>query len=80
MFMWPKMPRLSLASTEPWSVTSWVAEVERVLTKFVKAVWASGKMFRVEVGKAVVSVLPWTLAADQGVSMFPSSTPPSYEG
>lgn len=58
MVKWPKMPRLSLASTEPWRVTSWVAEVERVLTKFVKAVWALGKMFRAEVEKAVVSVLP----------------------
>lgn len=43
-----------------------------MLTNFENAVWASGKMLRVELGKAVVSVLPWTLAADQGVSMLPN--------
>lgn len=43
-----------------------------MLTKFENAAWASGKMLRVELGKAVVRVLPCTLAADQGVSMLPS--------
>ena len=43
-----------------------------MLTKFENAVWALGKTLRVELEKLVVRVLPWTLAADQGVSMLPS--------